>query len=314
MNWSFNWHDRQKKILENIAKNPVNSYLFSWEKWIWKLQMAKDFAKIILRVSEEDSEKIDKNILPDCIIMDKLWIEWCDETEVFSSSNFPQNQRKTKPKAKTDIIWIDDIHEIIKISNKTPQILTKKVIILRDIERMNAKSANAFLKTLEEPADDTFFICTSSNKNLLLDTIISRLQIINFEVLNNNNIKDFLVTNNFEWDSEKAVNYSFWKLSRAKLFLSEDEYLEKIEAYLKIIEQLYVSTSHLEKVKRATYQTWKDGDLSKEIEYWAFFLQEKIKSWDKKASSVFENYLILIQDLKSNVNKKLALENFYFSF
>lgn len=310
MNWSVPWHTRQKEVLESLSKNPSHAYLFSWPKWVWKLDIAKDFAKKILELNEEDWKKVDKNVFQDCIVLDKLWTE--DDKDI-SSSNFPQEHR-VKAKLKTDIISIDDIHEIIKIANKKPQFSSKKVIIIRDVERMNISSANAFLKTLEEPADDIFFICTTSNRDLLLETIVSRLQELEFSYLWTEEVKRYLSSKWYVWDIEKASQLSFWKLDRANFILNEDEWIENVEAYLKIIKWLYDWKSRLEKIQWATYQAERKEDLAKEIEYWAFFLWEKIKSWDENASRVYSNYLTLLSDLKSNVNKKLALEHFYFSF
>ena len=50
----------------------------------------------------------------------------------------------------------------------------RTVIILTDVEKMRAEAANAFLKLLEEPADDVMFILTTRNTEALLPTILSR--------------------------------------------------------------------------------------------------------------------------------------------
>lgn len=313
MNWKLFWHKRQKEILEKISKNPSNSILFSWPKWIWKLEMAKDFAKIILWLSGENCEKIDKNIFPDCVILDKLWIDWCDEKEVFSSTNISQEDRKKK-KVKTDIISISDIQKIIEIANKKPQFSTKKIIIIRDIERMNISSANAFLKTLEEPASDIFFICTTSNKNLLLETIISRVQEINFFPLKNEDIEAFLLKNNFEWNLKDAISFSFWKISKVKKFLENDLFLENDKKNMKEISDFFNKSSYLEKIKRAEIISSNIDILNEEIWYWFLFSDLEIKNWNKKISDLFSNLINLQSDIKSNVNKKIALENFYFGF
>jgi len=45
---------------------------------------------------------------------------------------------------------------------------------------MNLESANAFLKTLEEPPQDSIIILITDRQALLLPTIISRCRIIKF--------------------------------------------------------------------------------------------------------------------------------------
>lgn len=54
----------------------------------------------------------------------------------------------------------------------------KKIGIVSDCDRMNKESQNAFLKTLEEPPGDTFFILTTGNPLALLPTTRSRCQLL----------------------------------------------------------------------------------------------------------------------------------------
>jgi DNA polymerase III subunit delta' len=58
-----------------------------------------------------------------------------------------------------------------------------KVIITDDADKMNQYAANAFLKTLEEPPEDSLIILVSSNPDRLPDTIKSRCSRINFTPL-----------------------------------------------------------------------------------------------------------------------------------
>lgn len=52
----------------------------------------------------------------------------------------------------------------------------KKIGIIYDADRMNAESQNAFLKTLEEPPANSFFILATGNPSALLPTTRSRCQ------------------------------------------------------------------------------------------------------------------------------------------
>lgn len=49
-----------------------------------------------------------------------------------------------------------------------------KVLVIENIERMNGASANAFLKSLEEPLPGRIIIATTSNLERVLPTIQSR--------------------------------------------------------------------------------------------------------------------------------------------
>jgi len=56
----------------------------------------------------------------------------------------------------------------------------KKIAVVDRADRMNNSAANAFLKTLEEPPDNSIIILMSSNDDGLPDTIKSRCVKINF--------------------------------------------------------------------------------------------------------------------------------------
>lgn len=58
-----------------------------------------------------------------------------------------------------------------------------KVFIIHDAERMLSYSANALLKTFEEPALDSVIILLTNNPNALLPTILSRCRTVRFQAV-----------------------------------------------------------------------------------------------------------------------------------
>ena len=59
----------------------------------------------------------------------------------------------------------------------------RRVVLILEAERMNPATANAMLKTLEEPGDDTHFALVTHAPHLLLPTIVSRCQKVRFAPL-----------------------------------------------------------------------------------------------------------------------------------
>lgn len=59
----------------------------------------------------------------------------------------------------------------------------RRVVIIQAAERMNPATANALLKTLEEPGPDTHFVLVTHASHLLLPTIVSRCQRVRFAPL-----------------------------------------------------------------------------------------------------------------------------------
>ena len=56
----------------------------------------------------------------------------------------------------------------------------KKTIILENSERMSQNVRNALLKILEEPPEDCVFILLTSNRNAIMQTILSRVRTYSF--------------------------------------------------------------------------------------------------------------------------------------
>ena len=74
----------------------------------------------------------------------------------------------------------DQVAEIIRDVNLTPAEGPRKVYIVASADLFNDASANAFLKTLEEPPDDVVIVLMSHSYDAVLPTIASRCQVVRF--------------------------------------------------------------------------------------------------------------------------------------
>lgn len=81
--------------------------------------------------------------------------------------------------------------DLVRALNKkfTLRSPTARCVIIAEAERMNTEAANAFLKTLEEVPDNTYFILTTPSKDLLLETIRSRCSSIHLQTWTDEEIK-----------------------------------------------------------------------------------------------------------------------------
>ncbi len=93
---------------------------------------------------------------------------------------------------KTSSHAIDDIRQLRTISGKCPYEGRYKVFIVTGADRMTVEAANAFLKLLEEPPDDTVIVMTTSRLYALLPTIRSRCEEIRFSPLPMSELRDAL--------------------------------------------------------------------------------------------------------------------------
>ena len=68
-----------------------------------------------------------------------------------------------------------------------------KVMIIWMAEKMNTEAANKLLKLLEEPTDKTVFILIAEDEKAILQTILSRCQILHFNALNEQEVVQGLI-------------------------------------------------------------------------------------------------------------------------
>jgi DNA polymerase-3 subunit delta' len=73
---------------------------------------------------------------------------------------------------------VELVREVIHSASRSPSIGPWRIFIIPETERMAAASANALLKTLEEPPERVVLLLTSSEPDALLPTVISRCQLV----------------------------------------------------------------------------------------------------------------------------------------
>ena len=94
---------------------------------------------------------------------------------------------------KNLLISREDSRHIQRIVSMKSLEGNQKILILWCPEMMNISSANAILKILEEPPENTIYLLVSYDKEKLISTIISRLQQINIAPNQEEEIRDFLI-------------------------------------------------------------------------------------------------------------------------
>jgi len=127
-------------------------------------------------------------------------------------------------------IWVREINLWLQKSG----FWFTKVLLIENIERMTTGAINAFLKTCEEPLANRLIIATTSNKNKLLDTVISRAISIPFVELSDQEIAWFAKENDVFSDNpalqDVLVSMSMWRPGTLMSFhriLSQDDVLKE---------------------------------------------------------------------------------------
>ncbi len=79
-----------------------------------------------------------------------------------------------RPENKSRTISMENVLGLVHQIQQTPSIGTQKAACVFDADRFGRDSANAFLKTLEEPPAGTFIFLTTTAVNRVLPTVRSR--------------------------------------------------------------------------------------------------------------------------------------------
>jgi DNA polymerase III subunit delta' len=74
----------------------------------------------------------------------------------------------------------EQVRDIIHDVSLSPIEAARKVYLVADADLFNDSSANAFLKTLEEPPDDVVIVLMAHSYDAVLPTIASRCQVVRF--------------------------------------------------------------------------------------------------------------------------------------
>ena len=144
--------------------------------------------------SEVKSHPVSANFL-------KYWREFITESPY---GNLFDWYRKIDIQNKQGQIGVDEAHEIVKSLSLKAYEGGHKVMIIWMADKMNVATANKLLKLLEEPPNKTIFILIAESDDDILQTILSRCQVLYFGGLSEQAIADALVTQK-NLDSNEAL-------------------------------------------------------------------------------------------------------------
>ncbi len=185
---NFLLNEEVNACLKNIIKNKsfTNGYIFYGPEGVGKKQTALEFIKEIFKESspyKNVEERITNNNHPDFLIV--------EPNSLLATKNSGSSDLNKTIKSGSEIIKIAQIRNIKTFLSQKSINSEKKIVLICDAHLLNEAASNCLLKTLEEPSNGIFILLTSE-LNLLLDTIISRCQIVRFRSFSSKEIKAIL--------------------------------------------------------------------------------------------------------------------------
>ena len=172
--------------------------------WIDKIYESINFDNLTHGIIVNGPEGIGKEILA-LKISSKLLINKDNNKNILlsKSNNHPDFFVLDKEKILIKHIafreedWDEEIgkRNVNDFLSVTPSISFNKVALILNAQSMNDASQNALLKSLEEPAPNSYIIMTTNRPKSLLETIYSRCQVITIPPLSENDINEWLTNN-----------------------------------------------------------------------------------------------------------------------
>ena len=112
-----------------------------------------------------------------------------NSSDVHNSEDFSFNIFELDAASNNSVEDIRKINEQVRIP---PQLGTHKIYIIDEAHMLSNSAFNAFLKTLEEPPKHVIFILATTEKNKLIQTVISRCQVYDFKRISVKKIQEYL--------------------------------------------------------------------------------------------------------------------------
>lgn len=208
----------------------------------------------------------------------------CDKCEIcrlVDEGNYP-DVLVVEPDGKE--IKKGQLLDLQKEYNNKSMLDSNRVYIIKEADKLNLAAANSILKFLEEPEDNIVAILLTKNRYQIIDTILSRCQIIALKRKTPSNI-----------DSDKALTFIKYMLKNGELFVNYKEILDNIMPDKLVARQI------LEQVKLIFIDYLEGNDVMIDL---SNVDKNKVVTW----------VLILESEMKKldyNVNYKLWLDSLY---
>ena len=166
-----------------------------------------------------------------------------------------------------------------------------KIYIIDEGEKMTPAAQNTLLKTIEEPPAYGIVIILTSNKEMLLQTILSRCVSLNLRPLKDEEMKRYLISHESvpDYQAAMAVRFAGGNLGRAIDIISSEDFIAMKDDVVRALKNLYKMTaSDINQLvkEHSNYKNDMDGYLNLIIMWFRDVLLYKASS--RKEALMFE--------------------------
>lgn len=121
-------------------------------------------------------------------------------------------------------IGIDEVRELITVSEQMPSTAPWRIIIIEDVDRMLERTTNVLLKEIEEPSEHCIWLLCAPSAQDVLPTIRSRTRIVNLAVPQPDAVAQWLERSNGIEASvaEQAARLAEGHIGIARLYATDE--------------------------------------------------------------------------------------------
>jgi DNA polymerase III subunit delta' len=122
------------------------------------------------------------------------------------------------------VMRVEDVDQaVVAAATRTPFEASRRVFVLERVDLMNDEVANRLLKTLEEPAHFVHLILLTDAVGRVIETVVSRCQLVRFEPLPAARIAATLEADGIDAEAAEAcARLALGNAERARLLASEE--------------------------------------------------------------------------------------------
>lgn len=209
--------NKQPKVSSLIKKaflnqKLVHAYLFSGEAGVGKKEMAFWMSKRFFCLEQHNNEPCNQ----------------CGNCKRIDSMNHP-DLHFIEPDGQS--IKIDQIRMLQKEFQYKGVESEKKCYIIQHVDKMTVQAANSLLKFLEEPNGQSLAILLTENRHRMLDTILSRVQVYQFQPLNEKELLNSYLTLGLDDDMAFLLSKSMTSFTLGQELL-EDNWFQQAKTLL----------------------------------------------------------------------------------
>jgi DNA polymerase III subunit delta' len=155
-------HPQARIVLSSaLASGPSHAYLFHGPAGTGKRTVARSFAAELLAEGQDDPDAVRRRVQHGTH-PDLTWV---------------------RPSG-AHVMRVEDVNEpVVAAATRTPFEASRRVFVLERVDVLNDQAANRMLKTLEEPAAFVHLILLTEALGRVMETVVSRCQLVRFEPL-----------------------------------------------------------------------------------------------------------------------------------